>query len=191
MSDVSRHVVLLSVLKCNLKRQDRFCCVNVHILSLVSLLEMFWLQNLCYFSYLSRASWYFGHSMWKHAEDSDIFPMFMFVSGALHCLLSLQMEIDRGWSFTGTGKALLATRVLRAVTAGVSICKSALIYWVLDGDQVQSRGIVCIQWLLMRDYCKKKQQREAERGIIKVTWQDEAPWKSKLWHPCNDSRPQI
>lgn len=41
------------------------------------------------------------------------------------CLLSLQMEIDRGWSFTGTGKALLATRALRAVTAGVSIWKSA------------------------------------------------------------------
>lgn len=44
------------------------------------------------------------------------------------CLLSLQMEIDRGWSFTGTGKALLASRALRPVTAGVSIWKYALIY---------------------------------------------------------------
>lgn len=76
------------------------------------------------------------------------------------CLLSLQMEIDRGWSFTGTGKALLAPRALRAVTAGVRIWKS-------DGDQVQSRGIVCVRWVLMRDYCKKQEERQRER--LKVT----------------------
>lgn len=70
------------------------------------------------------------------------------------------MEIDRGWSFTGAGKALLAPRALRAVTAGVSIWKS-------DGDQVQSRGIVCVRWVLMRDYCKKQEERQRER--IKVT----------------------
>ena len=36
----------------------------------------------------------------------------------------------------------------------------------LDGDQVQSGGIGCIQWVLMRDYCKNK-GRQRER--IKVT----------------------
>lgn len=83
--------------------------------------KMLWLPKLFYFSYLSRASWYLGHAMWKHATGSALSLVFMFVSGVFTlCLLCLRMEIDRGWSFA---QERLSWR-FGAVTAGVSDCKN-------------------------------------------------------------------
>lgn len=86
--------------------------------------------------------------------------------------------------FVGNQSTLLS---LQALVSGA-------LHWYVDpdGDQLQPRGsTVCIQWDLMRDYCLKQRIKERHREIIKVTWQDEAAWKSKLWHPCSDSRPHI
>lgn len=117
-------------------------------------------RKLCYFSYLLRASWYFGHAMWKHAADSGIFPrVYVCIGRFTPCLLSLQMETDRGWSFTGTGKALLA---VGAVTAGVRICIDRVWPEALMAIWFSQEVLYAFSGFLMRDRAKK--QRKTNRN---------------------------
>lgn len=69
------------------------------------------------------------------------------------------MEIDRGWSFTGTGKALLA---VGAVTAGVRICIDRVWPEALMAIRFSQEVLYAFSGFLMRDRAKK--QRKTNRN---------------------------